>query len=203
MSLEELNKRIKKLEKENKELKKENKLLKEENKLLKEENEKIKNRISINTLEGIDYEDIKNDVLNQFIVEAEDFEDFMKEYIITKYSNDFLNYYNKNYAYYKIIDKINFENIYYNYKDDYNITSFLIELSYNDWDKAQNFALNFLKNNIDNIREIKEFLDEKYEKFINNINKNNINKNNIDNNNIDNNKIKKNQKRKILINNYE
>ena len=182
MSLEELNKRIKELEKENKLLKKENKLLKEENKLLKEENEEIKNRISTDTLEGINYDDIKNGLLNQYIIEADGFDNFMKEYIITKYSNDFLNYYNKDYDYYEIIDKINFENIYYNYNDDYNITSFLIELSNHNWNKAENFALNFLKNNIDNIREIKEYLDKEYEKFINDINKNNINKNNTDNN---------------------
>ena len=36
-----------------------------------------------------------------------------------------------------------------------------------DYDKTRYYALEFFKNNIDNIYEIKEYLDELYKKFIN------------------------------------
>ena len=170
MSLEELNNKIKELEKENKLFKKEIKNLEKEINELKIENKKLKEELE-DEIE-VDNEfynicNINNGLLEQYIEESDGYDKFMEKYIITKYSKEFLDYLIDNWLYCKIMRKVNYNNIVSYYYDDINIINFLKKMSTRDWKDAQDYALKFLKNNIDNIDEIKDYLNNEYKKFIN------------------------------------
>ena len=188
MSLKELKNKIKKLENKIKELEKENKELKDENKELKDKNKEL--NLNCFIAGYIDIHDINNGILKQYICEADGYHEFIEEYITTKYSKNFYNFYN-NYRGDDILDEINFDTIFNDFKNDdtdtenddidtknntendieidfSNITYFLRALLQQNYKEAREYALDFLKDNIDNFKEIKEYLDELYEEFINN-----------------------------------
>ena len=149
--------------------------LEEENNELKDKNNELNINCSIINY-SVDINNINNGILKQYIDKADDYDKFIKEYITTEYSKDFYDCYFKEDD--DITEKINYDIIFLEFKNSYINTKteteidflyikyFLRALSQQDYKEAQEYALDFLKDNIDNFKEIKEYLNELYEEFI-------------------------------------